>query len=201
MLRVPRTALVAAERTAAERRAACAAAHANDGDGATVAAAADGTASECSIAEESVASPVEVVAELVYASRFATGAGATAAAAAAQRPALRGGTPPVRLPSGDRYLAFLHSVHKRHGRSYYAVAPYTFEARPPFSITEIGRPFAPGGHDIPYPLGLVTTTAATSESDAGDEGEGAPGRGGGGGGGGGGRGGRGGGRGGGGGRW
>lgn len=109
---------------------------------------------------------LEVIAELVYASRFAeqgdggsddvaeAKAGAKAAAKAA-RPAMRGGTPAVRI--GGRYLAFMHMVWKRDGRSLYAVAGYTFSGSPPFAIEAMTRPFSLSGHATPYPVGLVAS--------------------------------------------
>ena len=117
--------------------------------------------------------PVEVSAELVYATRFehadseapAGRAGRGGAASLPQhsegsdapsRPQLRGGTPPVRIDK-TRHLAIMHTVIRRGGKSRYAVAAYTFSTRPPFAIQAVSRPFDLGGHATPYPVGLVST--------------------------------------------
>lgn len=99
----------------------------------------------------------EVVAELAYASRFAEqGTQHGKLDRVPPRPAMRGGTPPVRIPGG-RYLAFMHTVWKRNGRSLYAVAAYAFSASPPFAIESITPPFTLAGHATPYPIGLVAS--------------------------------------------
>lgn len=115
--------------------------------------------------------PEEVEAELVYATRFEHSDGeaaagrtgidgaaeASASSAASTRPQLRGGTPPVRIDK-RRYLAIMHTVVRRGGKSRYAVAAYTFAARPPFAIEAVSRPFTLGVHATPYPVGLVSSS-------------------------------------------
>ena len=133
--------VVSAEKLAAAEAAAAAAA-------ATTAETADGPAH----------APVETVAELQYGSQFDIPKGKGASAAAAQRPSLRGGTPALRL-TDDRYLAFMHTVQKRGSKSGYALAAYTFEAKPPFAIVEMSHPFHIGMKHTPYPISLVAGTS------------------------------------------
>ena len=57
----------------------------------------------------------------------------------------------------SNFLAFLHSVQRRGGRSVYRVAAYTFDAAPPFAVTAISPPFALGRHALPYPIGVHAT--------------------------------------------
>ena len=79
---------------------------------------------------------LEVEARLVHSSRFA-------AAAESNRqhwPLMRGGTNAVSL-GGGRYLAIMHTVHKREQRSLYQLAAYTFAAAPPHAVLAMGQPF------------------------------------------------------------
>ena len=105
------------------------------------------------------AAPATVDVTLTHATRFARPPAENAAAeaaAAAGRPELRGGTPAVRIDRST-FLAFLHSVQRRGGRSVYRVAAYTFDAAPPFAVTAISPPFALGRHALPYPIGVHAT--------------------------------------------
>ena len=63
---------------------------------------------------------------------------------------IRGGTPPVRF--GDHYLAFFHGSDYKAwlGRRYF-LAPYMFEAKPPFKITHFAdKPMVYGSRHEPY---------------------------------------------------
>ena len=58
---------------------------------------------------------------------------------------------------GGRYVAFMHTVLRRGGKSLYSVAAYAFSTSPPFAIEAMSPPFSPDGHATPYPMGLIAT--------------------------------------------
>ena len=72
-----------------------------------------------------------------------------------RRPLLRGGTPPVWL--AGRYVAIMHTVYQRAGRSLYALAAYSFRAAPPYAIDAMSAPFSLSARPTPYPIGLLAT--------------------------------------------
>ena len=84
---------------------------------------------------------------------------------------IRGGTPAIRLDSGE-YMTFFHSSFRENSRLWYVMGAITFDGQPPFSIKSISQwpllfkdiyttPIAKGKNRILraiFPGGLVQTT-------------------------------------------